>query len=104
MNPEITEFLDVFEELSNKSDTTRRIRLNAGESGPVAVNPIDAGKFLVVSVQFDPWSAPGGTDRDAVSWRDEWLFVGSRNQWFRVVTVENRSSSEQSLLVKIRAL
>ena len=99
------EFIEAFDELTAAQPMSRKpIDLDPNTGGPVAVFPGDENKVLVASVNFNGWGTPSGADGESITWRDQWMFVGSYNRWFRVIYVENNSSSRQRLLVTIQTV
>ena len=98
-------FLVAFEELGSQAETTRSVSVSAKSHGFALINPVDWRRNLVISVFFDPWNNPSpGKDGDHVGWEEQWLFVERRNQWMRVVRIDNSSDDTVEMTVKISAL
>lgn len=105
---EVTElgerFLAALEELGSKAETTRPVTVKPKSHGFALINPVDWRRNLIISVYFDVWSTPSpGKDGDFVGWNEQWLFVERRNQWMRVVRIENSSDNTVDMTVRISA-
>lgn len=85
------------------TDYSRIVSVPAGRTVPIAVNPIDASKFLQLRMSFRPWgSPPAGQDGDTISWSEKMRFIGARQEWLRVVEVTNSSQHDAEVVIYVR--